>query len=142
MPAAETPSSPSHPAPEAKKPAAQTAKAADTGRAAQPKAQTKRRVVGYPFRGKVGATDTNKWTLTVVTKNTKRVLPVSRRAKIIRNGKPVKLSDGKVGEEVAGYIRKLDGDRIEVTTIRFGPKKPSNQKAKPQAPAEKPAAAK
>lgn len=87
-----------------------------------------RKVAGYPFRGKVGAIDADKWTLTVTTKNAKRVLPVSKKAKIVKNGKPAKLADGKVGEEVAGYIKKLEGDKVEITSIRFGPK--------PEAPAK------
>lgn len=81
-----------------------------------------REAAGYPFTGKVGAIDVEKWTLTVTTKNTKRVLPVSKKAKILRDGKVVKLGDGKVNEEVAGYIKRLEGDKIEVTSIRFGPK--------------------
>lgn len=101
-----------------------------------------RKVAGYPFRGKIGAIDAEKWTLTVTTKNTKRVLPVSKKAKIVKNGKPAKLADGKVGEDVTGYIKKLEGDKVEVTTIRFGPK-PEVQvtEQKPTAPRANPASA-
>jgi hypothetical protein len=95
-------------------------------------AKPARKSAGYPFRGKVGAVDATKWTLTVTTKNTKKVLPVSKKAKIVKNGKPAKLTDGKVGEEVAGYVKRLEGDKIEVTSIRFGPK-PKAQAKEPKA---------
>jgi len=95
-----------------------------------------RKAAGYPFRGKVGAIDVEKWTLTVTTKNTKRVFPVSKKAKIVKAGKPAQLKDGKVGEDVAGYVKKLEGDKVEITSIRFGPK-PETPPEEPKATASK-----
>jgi hypothetical protein len=106
-------------------PAGGTSPSAVTNRVRAPKSQPapkKRKVRGYPFRGKLGAVDKVKHTITVTTKNTRRVFPVNAKTKFIKNGKPAKLTDGVIGEEVAGYVRKLENGKLLAVTVRFGPK--------------------
>ena len=90
--------------------------------AKQPPAKKKRPGAGYPFRGRLTAVNPAKKTITVTTKNTRKVFPVSAKTKFSKNGKPAQLSDGVVGEEVAGYVRKLEGGELLAVTVRFGPK--------------------
>lgn len=101
--------------------AAAPAKSTSTSKAKAP-AKKKRKVKGYPFRGKLGAVDKVKHTITVTTKNTKRVFPVNDKTKFIKNGKPAKITDGVIGEEVAGYVLKLPDGKLMAKTVRFGPK--------------------
>lgn len=93
----------------------------------------KRVAAGYPFRGILGAVDKDKLTITVTTKNSKRVLQLSKQAKFTKNGKPAKLTEGVIGEEVAGYVKKLEEGKEEVTSVRFGPKPAEDAKPKPVA---------
>jgi hypothetical protein len=71
-----------------------------------------------PFHGKVTAVDTNAMTLTVGN----RTLQVTSDTKISKDGKPAKLSDGVVGEQVRGAYRKSDGGKLNAATIHFGVK--------------------
>lgn len=74
---------------------------------------------GIPFHGKVTAVDANAMTLTVGN----LTLQVTSDTKISKDGKPAKLSDGVVGEQVRGAYRKSDGGKLNsATTIHFGAK--------------------
>ncbi|MCP5516789.1 MAG: hypothetical protein H7A45_05950 [Verrucomicrobiales bacterium] len=92
----------------------------------------KRASAGYPFRGKLGAVDKEKLTLTVTTKSSKRTFQLSKDTKFTKNGKPAKLSDGVIGEEVAGYVKKLEEGKQVVTSVRFGPKPDAKAEANPK----------
>jgi hypothetical protein len=76
-----------------------------------------------PFSGKLGSVDKVNMTITLDEKTkTNRVLQISSTTKITKGGKPATLSDGVVGEAVAGsYVKSADG-KLTARTVRFGPK--------------------
>jgi hypothetical protein len=71
-----------------------------------------------PFHGKVTAVDATAMTLTVG----KLTLQVASDTKISKDGKPVKLSDGVVGEPVRGAYRKSEGGKLNAVAVHFGAK--------------------
>jgi hypothetical protein len=71
-----------------------------------------------PFHGKVTAVDTNAMTLTVGN----LTLQITSDTKISKDGKPAKLSDGVVGEQVRGAYKKSEGGKLNAVTVRFGAK--------------------
>lgn len=107
-----------------------TAKANEVStEAAKPKSPKKKRN-GFPFRGKLGGINKKTKTLTVAYKTKKRDFLLTSETRFLKNGKPAKLEDGVVGEEVAGYARKMPDGKARLVTVRFGPK-PGSKTAKP-----------
>lgn len=79
-----------------------------------------------PFHGKLSAVDTGAMTLTVGN----RTFEVTAGTKILNNGEPATLSDGKVGEPVRGTYKKTESGKLEAVTVHFGAK--TDEKAKPE----------
>ena len=83
---------------------------------------------GIPFHGKVAAVDANAMTLTVGN----LTLQVSSDTKIFKDGKPAKLSDGVVGEQVRGAYKKGEDGKLNAVSVYFGDRgegKPRNGSA-------------
>jgi hypothetical protein len=80
-----------------------------------------------PFHGKLSAVDTGAMTLTVGS----RTFEVTAATKILNNGEPATLSDGKVGEPVRGTYQKTENGKLEAVTLHFGAK--TGEKPKPEA---------
>lgn len=84
--------------------------------------QKEKKAIRLPFRGKVNSVDKTAMTITLDGKEKKRVIHVTAQTRIAKAGKPAKLEDAVVGEEVGGQaIRTADG-REEAISLRLGPK--------------------
>jgi hypothetical protein len=79
-----------------------------------------------PFRGKIDAVDTTAMTLKVGA----RIFEITADTKILNNGEPATLSDGKVGEPVRGTYKKTEEGKLEAVTVHFGAK--TGEKSKPE----------
>lgn len=86
-----------------------------------------------PFRGKVNAVDKTAKTVTVG----ERVFQVTPDTKLMKAGKPAKLDDAVVGEEVGGNYRKADDGKLVAQMIRFGPKPDADAKKEGKSKKEK-----
>jgi hypothetical protein len=80
------------------------------------------------FNGRLAALDKNAQTLKVG----ERTFEINSETKITKAGKPATLSDGVVGEPVAGAYKKSDDGKMIATSIRFGVKPESEKKKKKQ----------
>ena len=76
-----------------------------------------------PFHGKVVAVDKDAKILTVG----ERKFHAASTTKIMKAGKPAILTDAVVGEEVGGAYREVEGGRLELVSLRIGPK-PADEK--------------
>ena len=80
-----------------------------------------------PFGGKLTAVDT----AAGVIKVGDRTFHIVSTTKIQMAGKPATLADAKVGDEVGGQYREADGGRLELLSLRVGPKPEKKPKATP-----------
>lgn len=76
---------------------------------------------GYPIHGKLKSVDLSANTFSLDAK-TPRTYMLTPTTKIKKNGAPATLKDAVVGEDVGGYVKKTADGKIEVMTVRFGPK--------------------
>lgn len=83
------------------------------GKSAEKKAER-----SLPFRGKVTAVDKDAKVLTVG----ERKFHATSTTKIMKAGKPAILTDAQVGEEVGGAYREVEGGKLELVSLRIGPK--------------------
>ncbi|MEP6663744.1 MAG: hypothetical protein ABJC04_08780 [Verrucomicrobiota bacterium] len=81
-----------------------------------------------PFRGKIESLDKAAKTITI-GKEKKRTIHVTDKTRIMKDGKTAMLDDAKVGDEVAGSYREMDG-KMEAGSLRIGPKMEDNAKPK------------
>jgi hypothetical protein len=121
---------------------AQSAPPAASAPAGEPKTKTKPKSetgqpAGVPFNGKIAAVNLSAQTLTLTGKS-QRVVKVTPQTKILRNGQPATLADAKVGEPVGGYAKKTEQGILEASSLRLGPKPPSDKDSKPAAGNRKP----
>ncbi|MCW5555029.1 MAG: hypothetical protein KIS67_23055 [Verrucomicrobiae bacterium] len=79
-----------------------------------------------PFRGKVGAINKTAKTVTVG----ERVFHITADTRIIKGGKPAKLEDGVIGDEIGGSYRKAEDGKLVAAMVRFGPAPEGATKAK------------
>jgi len=79
-----------------------------------------------PFRGKIAAVDKQAKTIKVG----ERTFHITAESKIAKAGKPATLDDATVGEEVGGAYREGADKKLNVVSLRVGPR--------PDAPAAKP----
>jgi len=86
----------------------------------------KKKSEGLPYRGKIRAIDKQAKTVTVREK----VFQVTLETKIIKGGKPAKLENGVVGDEVAFYYKKADDGKLIALSVRFGPRPEGQGKSK------------
>lgn len=89
--------------------------AADAKPAADAKAAPARHI---PFNGKIAAVDKQAKTIKVG----ERVFQVTATTRITKDGKEAKLDDAKVGEEVGGAYREGDDKKLNLVSLRIGPK--------------------
>lgn len=78
-----------------------------------------------PFNGKVASVDKAANTFKVG----ERVFSLTADSRITKAGKPATLGDAAVGEEVGGSYKKV-GNKLEVVSVRFGPKTDAEPKGK------------
>ena len=99
-------------------------------------APAKKKSDSLPFNGKVGAIDKTAKIITVG----ERKFQVTSETKIMKAGKPATLEDAVVGEQVAGSYRKTDDGKLNLLSVRFGPRPEgepkSEKKSKKQQEAE------
>jgi hypothetical protein len=81
-------------------------------------AEAKKKAGAVPFNGKLKAVDTTANTIAVGN----MTIQVTSETKIMKDGKTATLSDGVVGETVAGAYKKADDGKLSATSIRFGAK--------------------
>lgn len=80
-----------------------------------------------PFGGKLTAVDK----ATGIIKVGERTFHVVSTTRIQMGGKPATLDDAKIGDEVGGQYREGDGGRLELLSLRVGPKPEKKPKANP-----------
>lgn len=83
----------------------------------------------YPFRGKVGAVDKKAKSITLHGKEKSRTFYITEKTKIQKHGKPAKLDDAVVGEEVAGSVLPDENGKLMLNSVRFGPKPKEEKKS-------------
>jgi hypothetical protein len=71
-----------------------------------------------PFRGKIDVLDKSAKSFKVGT----RTFQVVSETKIMKAGKPALIEDAAVGDEVGGAYREGEGGKLEVISLRLGPK--------------------
>jgi hypothetical protein len=93
-----------------------------------------------PFKGKIDAVDTVAKTVKVGDKT----YQVTSTTKFMKDGKPATFSEAKMGEEVGGAYKTADGGKLELVSLRIGPKPATDgappakeKKTKDAAPATK-----
>ena len=104
---------------------------------APPKAK---KAKGMPFNGKIKSVDKAAKTITL-NREKSNVLQITSQTKITKDGKPAVFDDIVAGETVGGLAHEKDG-KLEVSSIRVGPKpgaeaKPKKEKKKDQPPEAK-----
>lgn len=82
------------------------------------KGADKKAARAIPFHGKVAAVDKDAKVLTVG----ERKFHATATTKIMKAGKPAILTDAQVGDEVGGAYREVDGGKLELVSLRIGPK--------------------
>lgn len=76
----------------------------------------------YPFRGTVGSVDPAAMTLVLEGKQSKRVVQLTARTRIEKDGATTPLESVKAGDVVGGTLRKTPEGREEALLVRIGPK--------------------
>jgi hypothetical protein len=71
-----------------------------------------------PFHGKIDSLDAAAKSIKVGT----RVFLISDTTKITKSGKAITIEEAKVGEEVGGAYRDGGAGKLELTSLRVGPK--------------------
>jgi hypothetical protein len=83
---------------------------------------TEKKAVRVPFRGKIHSVDKAAKTVTLDGKEKKRVIHITPQTRIAKAGKPAKLEDAMVGEEVGGQALRNGDGKEEAVSLRLGPK--------------------
>ena len=88
---------------------------------------------GMPFNGKIKSVDKAAKTITL-NREKSNVLQITSQTKITKDGKPAVFDDVVAGETVGGLAHEKDG-KLEVVSLRVGPKpgaeaKPKKEKKK------------
>jgi hypothetical protein len=84
---------------------------------------------GMPLRGKLSAVDQTAKTITIEGKEKSRTFHLTAETKIMKDGKAATLADAKVGDEIGGYAIKTADDKLELKSLRIGPKPEGEKKA-------------
>ncbi|HLA95331.1 MAG TPA: hypothetical protein VK612_06400 [Pyrinomonadaceae bacterium] len=71
-----------------------------------------------PFNGKIAAVDKEAKTVKVG----ERTFHVTPDTRIMKNAKPATLADATVGEVVGGSYRESDDKKLNLVSLRIGPK--------------------
>jgi hypothetical protein len=91
----------------------------------------------FPYHGTLASVDPSKMTITLEGKKQPRVILVSPSTKYTRDGKTVKLTDGKKGDPVGGLMIKNAEGRQQAISVRYGLKAASEPEKAPSRPAPK-----
>jgi hypothetical protein len=78
--------------------------------------ETKARPI--PFRGKIATVDKQAKTVKVG----ERTFNITSDSKLTKAGKPATLDDATVGEEVGGAYKEGTDKKLEVVSLRIGPR--------------------
>ena len=100
---------------------AQDAKPADKGKPAEKGKPDEKKPAAprsLPFRGKVGAVDKTAKTVKVG----ERTFQITSDTRIVKAGKPATVDDVSEGEEVGGAYREGDGGKLNLVSLRVGPR--------------------
>jgi hypothetical protein len=87
----------------------------------------------FPFRGKLSEINQKEMTIALVGKEKKRMIHLNKETRITRDGKPAKLSDAVVGEEVGGLLMRTAQGKEHAVSLRLGAK-PEEKEKKEKAP--------
>ena len=71
-----------------------------------------------PFRGKIASVDKQAKTVKVG----ERTFQITADSKIMKAGKPATLDDATVGEDVGGQYREGADKKLNVVSLRIGPR--------------------
>jgi len=71
-----------------------------------------------PFRGKIAAVDKQAKTIKVG----ERTFQITSDTRIMKAGKPATLEDASVGEDVGGQYRESADKKLNVVSLRVGPR--------------------
>ena len=71
-----------------------------------------------PFRGKIAAVDKQAKTIKIG----ERTFHITADSKIAKAGKPATLDDATVGEDVGGQYREGADKKLNVVSLRIGPR--------------------
>jgi hypothetical protein len=104
--------------------------------AAAQSSDTEKKPVRVPFRGKINAVDKLGMTVTLDGKEKKRVIHITPQTRIAKAGKPAKLEDAVIGEEVGGQAIRSTNGKEEAVSLRIGPKPDAKGKGKDDAEEE------
>ena len=85
-------------------------------------------VRAVPFRGKIAAVDKSAKTIKVGD----RTFHVTSDTRIIKAGKPSTLDEVKVDEEVGGAYREGEDKKMNLVTLRVGPRPEAPKKDAPK----------
>ena len=94
-----------------------------------PAEKTEKKAARPPFTGKIASLDKEARSFKIGA----RTFHITTTTKILMAGKPATLDDAKVGDEVGGQYREGEGGKLEVLSLRVGPKpekKPSDNEKK------------
>jgi len=83
-----------------------------------------------PFHGKIKAVDNSAKTVSVGT----LTLNVTSETKILKSGKPATFQDLAIDDNVAGSYRKDAEGRMDVISLRVGPKMPAGSNTRTNTP--------
>ena len=95
---------------------------AQDNKTAEAKPEAKAATKKLPFGGTLSAVDKSAMTLSVKKKESEKTYQITSTTKFTKGGKPATLDDGVVGEPCGGSYIKTDDGKLEVASIRFGPK--------------------
>jgi len=85
---------------------------------AGPAEKSEKKVQTLPFHGKIESVNQASKTIKVG----ERTFHVTSTTRFIKAGKPATIDDAKAGEEVGGSYREGDGGKLELNSLRIGPK--------------------
>ena len=95
---------------------------------APPGEKGEKKVQSLPFHGKVDSVNQASKTIKVG----ELTFQVVSATKFVKSGKPATMDDVKVGEEVGGSYHKVDGGKLELGSMRIGPKAEKTPKKEKQ----------
>jgi hypothetical protein len=75
---------------------------------------------GVPYNGKVASVDKIAKTITLNGEKN-RVIQVTSKTRIMKDGKPATFDDATVGEKVGGFAHQV-GDKLEARSLNIGAK--------------------
>src|SRR5262245_11642313 len=93
----------------------------------EPPAQQEKGGISQPFNGKVEAVDPTANTFTIGG----LLFRVITDTKLMKEGKPITLTDIKVGDQVNGTSRKASGSEAEALTVTVNPAGENKEQSQP-----------